>query len=395
MMVRSTGRLPQWIFYLAVSFIFGAVFLRTFLVYRYIPELEQALRLLLVWLVLAVSEPAISHRWSGYLAIYLVFQTVLVFVLLTLPGFPDFFATLLSILSMQVMLRLNSKIGALWIGLCALIMTLLLARTYGPQTVALTLIYTAASVFLGSYALATRRAQAAGIRNQVLAQELREGNQKLQAYSAQLEGMAVARERNRLARELHDSVTQTVFSMNLTAQSASLLFDRDPHRVGAQLERLSQLAQSALSEMRLLISELPPEEIAPGGLVSALRQHLAGSRFPESLSVSLEAEGDRPLAAAEEQCLFHMAQEALNNVVKHAQASRAQVRLHLAEPFWMEIEDQGQGFDLQQAQNSSKVGLLYMRERAAEIGWDLQIITSPGAGTRVRVEKTPASEVQR
>jgi hypothetical protein len=85
-MARSTDRLSQWIFYLAVSFIFGAVFLRTFLVYRYSPELEQALRLLLVWLVLAVSEPAISRRWAGYLKIYLTFQTVLVFMLLDLPG---------------------------------------------------------------------------------------------------------------------------------------------------------------------------------------------------------------------------------------------------------------------------------------------------------------------
>jgi signal transduction histidine kinase len=183
--------------------------------------------------------------------------------------------------------------------------------------------------------------------------------------------------------------------MNLTTQSALLLSEKDPQRVRAQLAQLSQLAQSALAEMRLLISELPAEEIARGGLVSALRQHLAGSRFPEDLSVSLEAEGDQPLAPAEEQGLFRIAQEALNNVVKHAQASHAQVRLRLTEPPWMEIEDWGRGFDLQQEQDGSQVGLIYMRERAAEIGWDLQITTSPGSGTRIRVEKRPASEVQR
>jgi signal transduction histidine kinase len=393
-MARSTDRLPRWISLLAASFIFGAVFLRTTLVYRYSPELGQALRLLCAWLVLSVSEPAISHRWPGYFCIYLCFQTVLVFALLTLPEFADFFATLLSILSMQVMLRLNPKIGALWIGLCALIMATLLARTYRAETVALTLIYTAVSVLLGSYALATRRAQAARHANQALAQELEQGNQELQAYSAQLEGMAVARERNRLARELHDSVTQTVFSMNLTTQSALLLLDRDPHLARAQVERLSQLAQSALSEMRLLISELPSEKVAHGGLVPALRRYLAGSRFPEGLSISLEVEGDGSLLPAEEQGLFRIAQEALNNIVKHAQVSRAQVRLHLAGPFWMEIEDQGQGFDLQQAQHGSSVGLISMRERAAEIGWDLQIITSPGAGTRIRVEKMPVREVR-
>jgi NarL family two-component system sensor histidine kinase LiaS len=256
------------------------------------------------------------------------------------------------------------------------------------------LIYTGFSAFLGTCALATRRAQAAHTKNQTLAQQLQEGNQELQAYSARLEGMAVARERNRLARELHDSVTQTVFSMNLTAQSALLLFDRDRPRVGGQLERLSQLAQSALSEMQLLISELPPEGGASGGLVPALRRHLASSRLPESLSVSLEVEEAGPLPPAAEQALFGIAQEALNNIVKHAQASHAQIRLHLAEPFWMEIEDQGQGFDLQRAQSSGRVGLMHIRERAAEIGWNLQIITSPGAGTRIRVEKPPAREVQ-
>jgi signal transduction histidine kinase len=393
-MARSDDRLPQLIFVIAAGFMFGAVFLRTLLIYGNSPKLGLALGLLLAWLLLSLSEPAISRRWPGYFAVYLVLQTALVFALLTMPDPPDFFAALLAILSMQVMLRLNPKIGALWIGLCGLIMIPLLARLYRTETVALTLIYTGVNAIFGSYALATRHAQEARVKNQALAQELAEGNQELQAYSAQLEGMAVARERSRLARELHDALTQTVFSMHLTVQSARLLFDRDPQQAGEQLERLGQLAQSALSEMRLLISELPVEDVADGGLVSALRRHLAGGRIPESLSVSLEEEGDEPLPAAEERGLFRIAQEALNNIVKHAGASRARVHLHLAEPFWIEIEDDGQGFDLQQAQNGNRVGLIYLRERAAEIGWDLGIMTSPGAGTRIRVARRPGRGVE-
>jgi signal transduction histidine kinase len=386
-MDRSVDRLPQWIFVIAASFMFGAVFLRTLLIYGNSPKLGLALGLLLTWLLLAVSEPAISCRWLGYFAVYLVLQTALVFALLTFPDPPDFFAALLAILSMQVMLRLNPRIGALWIGLCGLIMAPLLARTYGTETVALTLIYTGVSALFGSYALATRRAQEARVQNRALAQELERGNRELQAYSTQLEGLAVARERSRLARELHDALTQTVFSMHLTVQSARLLFDRDPQQAAEQFERLGQLAGSALSEMRWLISELPVEDVADGGLASALRRHLAGGRIPAGLSVSLEEEGDEPLPAAEQRGLFRIAQEALNNVVKHARASHAVIRLHLAEPFWIEIEDDGQGFDLQQARNGDRVGLLYMRERAAEIGWDLEIATSPGAGTRIRVKR--------
>jgi signal transduction histidine kinase len=387
--------LSHWIYYLASGLYFGAVFLRSLLIYRDSPVLVQVLGLLLVWLVLLVSASAISRRWDRYFPIYLLLQTTLVFVLLVMPLSPDYFATLLAVLSMQVMLRFNPKVGAVWIGLCALITALLLTRNYGIyETLALTLIYTAANVFFGAYTLAMRRAQAARTQNQALAQELEEANNQLQTFSTQLEQLTVARERNRLARELHDAVTQTVFSMTLTTQSALLLLDRDPNRVGAQLDRLNQLARSALSEMQVLISELRPEQVAREGLVPALRRHLAGSRLSENLFVSLQVEGDRPLELAEEQGLFRIAQEALNNVVKHAQASQAQIRLVLAEPFWMEIEDQGQGFDLRQAQNSGRVGLASMRERATEIGWHLQIMTAPGTGTRIRVEKAPAREGQ-
>jgi signal transduction histidine kinase len=272
-------------------------------------------------------------------------------------------------------------------------MILVLKNTYGTiPTIALTLIYTAGNVFFSTYTLAMRRAQAAREQNQALALELQDTNHQLDAYSTQLAQLAVARERNRLARELHDSVTQTVFSMTLTTQSALLLLDRDLTQVGFHLERLNQLARSALAEMQVLISELKPDKAAKEGLVPVLRRHLAGSRLPENLSVSLEVEGDQRLEFAEEQSLFHIAEEALNNIVKHAQTSQAQIRLHLAEPFWMEIVDQGQGFNLQQAQNSGRIGLSSMHERALEIGWDLQVITSPGAGTCIRVEKAPVRE---
>ena len=287
------------------------------------------------------------------------------------------------------MQRLNPKPGALWIGLFTPLMVLLLFKTYGAfQAIALAVIYTALNIFVASYALATRRAQAARAQNQSLALELQEANRQLQAYSKQLEQLAVTRERHRLARELHDSVTQTVFSMTLTTQSALLLLDRDPRQASAQLDRLHQLSQSALAEMRVLISELRPEKVAEGGLVAALRRHLADRRVSESLAVSLEVEDDQTLNLAEEQGLFRIAQEALNNIVKHAQASQAHIRLHLVEPsWWMEIEDPGQGFDLERARDSGHVGLSSMGERAAEIGWNLRIMTAPGAGTRIRVEK--------
>jgi signal transduction histidine kinase len=393
-MKRLSDRSSQWIFYMVASFILGAVFLRSILIYRDSPDLLSMLGLLLFSSVLFASEPAISKIWSKYFPICLLLQTGLIFTLLSMPGYPDFFAGLFAILSMQVMLYLSLRIWVVWIALCTLVTALLLVETYEGQTFALVLIYTAGNVFYGFYARATLRAQTARMENLALAQELQEANQKLQAYSTQIEKLVVARERNRLARDLHDSVTQIVFSMTLTTQSALLLLDRDPARVETQLDRLSHLTQNALSEMQLLISELRPEEANKGRLVADLRRYLADGHFPENLSVDLEAQGEQSLELAEEQALFHIIQEALNNIVKHSHTSKAQVRLHLNEPMWIEIEDHGQGFDLQEAQSSGRVGLLSMRERAAEIGWGLQIITSPGAGTRVRVEKLPEAERQ-
>ena len=377
----------QWVFYLVSSFYFGAVFLRSILIYQDSPDLIRVLGMLLLWLALFASEPGITRRWSGYFPMYVLLQTILIFLLLNTPA--DFFASLFASLSMQVMLRFNPKVWAAWILLWTLGMAILMANAYGSQTIALVLIYTAGNVFYSAYSRATRRAQEARVQNQSLAQELEEANQKLQAYSRQLEQLAVARERNRLARDLHDSVTQTVFSMTLATQSALLLLDRDPDRVEAQLDRLSQLAQSALAEMQLLITELRPAERTEGRLAVDLKRYLADARFSENLSVSLEVEGEPSLTPAEEQGLFHIVQEALNNIVKHAQASKAQVRLHLSEPVWIEIQDCGQGFDLQRAQRSGRVGLQSMCERAAEVGWGLQIRTSPGAGTCIRVAKLP------
>jgi len=386
---RLSDRSPQWIFYLVTGFYLGAVFLRSILVYQEMPELFQILGAQLIWVGLFILEPIITRKWFRYSLLYLVLQTVLIFMLLSMPGSPDFFASLFAILSMQIMLHLETRVWVIWIALWTFVTTLLLVKDYGSQAYALGLLYTAGNVFYGFYAQATRRAQTIREENLNLAQELQEANQKLKTYSTQMEQLVVARERNRLARDLHDSVTQTVFSMTLTTQSAALLLDRNPERVSAQLDRLSQLAGNALSEMQTLISELRPEETGRRGLVTTLKSYLTSGQFPENITIDLEVRGNQVFGQMEEQSLFHIVQEALNNIVKHSRASNARVRLHLIEPMWIEIEDQGQGFDLQLAQKSGRLGLHSMRERAEEIGWNLKIRTSPGAGTCVRIEKMP------
>jgi signal transduction histidine kinase len=391
-MNRSTDFTSKWIFYLAGGCFYAGVILRSTLTPEIRPNLGLMLTLVMIGLVLSAIEPILTPRWKAYFPIYLVCQVVLIVALLTREHSSDLYANLFFIPSMLIMLRLCAKIGWLWIAFCAPLITIVLWPANGGEAIALALVYTAGNAFFGSYALTTRRAQAARLQNQALAGELQVANQQLMDYSSQLGQLAVERERNQWARELHDSVTQTVFSMMLATQSASLLFERDPPQAEVQLERLSQLGDSALSEMQTLISELSPEKEPRGGLVPALRRHVEERRLQDGLTVSLKVEGDQPLTAAEEQCLFRIAQEALNNILKHAQTWQAQIFIHLGEPFWMEVTDQGKGFDLGQVDRQGKVGLHSMRERAAQIGWELGIITSPGTGTCIRVEKAPIRE---
>ena len=115
--------------------------------------------------------------------------------------------------------------------------------------------------------------KSAQAKSQALLIELQAAHHQLQEYASQVEELSAAQERNRLARELHDSVTQTIFSMTLTAQSALILVDRDPARVKEQLVHLQALAKNALAEMRSLIQQLRPRSLAEEGLAAALRRH--------------------------------------------------------------------------------------------------------------------------
>jgi signal transduction histidine kinase len=318
---------------------------------------------------------------------------MLIVALLYKPLKPDYFAVLFAVLSMQIMQRFDPKIAPLWIGLFSIVMYVPLIWSYpSARAVAFTLVYTAVSVLTAAYSLAARRAVQARSRSQSLADELQKTNRELETYATRLERLAISEERNRLARELHDSVTQTVFSMTLTTQSAMMLLERDLSQVMDQLNRLYQLARSASSEMQTLISELRPELFAEGRLSEAIRRHLVDGHLPESISVDLEIEGEERLEAEEAMGLFRIVQEALNNIIKHAETNQAWIRMHMVEPVWIEIEDHGRGFDVGSAQDNQGVGLASMGERVQEIGWQLHVTSSLGEGTCVRVERNPPLE---
>jgi len=386
--LRDT-QIALWVFFLTVALLFASVTVRALLDTLDTPLLRPTLALLLAWLLLLLGGAALARRHPRWFVVCLSTQALLVVGLMLLTGGGDYFAALLMILAMQIVRQFGARLGARWIALFALLLLWPLTRTYGLwQGLAYTLIYSAGSALFASYALAIQAAQAAHAANRDLLTRLEDANRQLQRYAAQQERAAVTRQRAALARDLHDSVTQTIFSMTLTAQSALLLLERQPERVSSQLDRLHDLAQSALAAMRTLVSELRPPPLA-AGLAAALRQHAAQRQLTDNLTVELEVMGEpgAHLSPAEEQGLLRIAQEALNNVVKHAGVAQACIRLHLVEPLWMEITDRGQGFAAEQTGPGRGLGLVGMRERAAEIGWRLTVDSAPGGGARIRVEK--------
>jgi len=377
--------LHRWIYYIASGLMFAAAALRSYLLYKDSPLLFEILLWLGGWLLMFLGNILLFQKlpWCSTLLIGL--EVFLILHLLRISQ-ADYFVFLFAIPCMQSMQQFTLKETSLWLGLTTLLTFLSLSPSFGIlYAVGTAVVFLAGSVFLVIYIGATRRARFIQEQQQELVMELEQANRQLESYSQQLQLLAVGHERQRLARELHDSVTQTIFSMTLTTQSALILLGREPSKVAVQLERLNQLAHNSLAEMQLLFSELAPEK--PGGFVSALKRHIEERRRLDNLLVELDLDGDHPLLPFEEQGLFRITQEALNNVVKHAKADHAVIHLQLGEQPYMEIEDHGIGFDPRQAPGQGRVGLVSMQERAVEIGWSLSVVSSPGNGTRVRVQK--------
>ena len=203
----------------------------------------------------------------------------------------------------------------------------------------------------------------------------------------QAEQSAQVAERSRLARELHDSVTQSLYSMTLYAEaSARLLGAGQPHEAAEHLRELRDTAQEALREMRLLIFELRPSALDKSGLAAALQTRLDAVETRGGMQAELRVEGKEHLSPIVQEELYHIALEALNNALKHSKAHRVQVCLRF-EPAstFLEICDDGVGFEPVVARSGGGYGLSGMADRAQKIGGALQIESAPGIGTKVRV----------
>jgi signal transduction histidine kinase len=379
--------LHRWIYSLAAAFMFSASTLRAYVTFQDSDLLGRILLLLVLWLLLFVCNALLSHRLSWSTAIFLTAEAAVILCLLLITE-EDFFAFLFGLIGMQAMQCYSPRVVVSLIFLFALLVFLIFLERIGwLQALALTLIYSTLGAFMAAYIWSIRRAGVIQEQQYALLRQLQGANQQLEFHAHQQKQLITVRERQRLARELHDSVTQTIFSMNLSIQSTLVLLERDRNKVAGQLDRLDHLAQSAQSEIHTLISHLSPHTFPEGDFVNALQHHLEKRREMDNLDVTLEVQGFRLLKPAEEVNLFRIAQEALNNIVKHAGVQQAVIRLNRVDLPWMEIEDHGIGFDTLRIAAGGRMGLASMGERAAEIGWTLQVESTPGTGTRIRVAK--------
>lgn len=210
-------------------------------------------------------------------------------------------------------------------------------------------------------------------------------NARLYAHAEQL---AVMEERSRLARELHDSVTQLLYSLTLFAEAGQRVNKAGDHERTEQfLARLNETARQAHKEMRLLIYELRPPTVEKEGLVGALQHRLDAVEKRSGLEAQLEVEGHVELPALIEDGLFRVAVEALNNALKHAAATQVSVQIQdSVHSVRLLVIDNGNGFDVEGVNNGGGLGLPSMRERVEKMGGSFDIISRPGAGTQVVVE---------
>jgi len=244
--------------------VFAIVALRAMLNYSQDAIFTPLLALLAIFLLLLATEPYVSQRWSTYRWIYFGVQTVSVVGMgLLVPSF-DFLWGLYVILAGQAYHYLPRRTALIWMSVWIIIAGLFLMMALGAALgLAILLNFIAVSIFLISFFNASWLAEEARNESAALLRDLQTAHAQLQDYADRAEELSAVRERNRVARELHDSVNQSLFSITLTAEAAQTVLDKDPARVPTYLHQLQDMTSSTLAQLRSLIGQLRPRSDEP------------------------------------------------------------------------------------------------------------------------------------
>lgn len=215
--------------------------------------------LLIIFSMIYFLSLSFPDRIFRYRLLYFSLQTILIFILSNLQPALDITNLLFITLSLQVVQVFSIRAATSWLVLYAILLIIVMIMEQGwMEGLILSLFFLAGGIFVVSYDLLYLQARGNQIESQRLLMELQISHQKLKEYAAQAEELATTRERNRLARELHDSVSQLIFSIMLTASSAQKLLEKDPARLPEQFDRLEEMTSNALGQLRSLIAQLHP-----------------------------------------------------------------------------------------------------------------------------------------
>ncbi|MET9388481.1 GAF domain-containing sensor histidine kinase [Streptomyces sp. NPDC002928] len=200
--------------------------------------------------------------------------------------------------------------------------------------------------------------------------------------------LTIAEERSRLAHELHDAVSQKLFSLRLTAQAAAALVDRDPARAKGELQQVAALAAEAAEELRAAVVELRPAALDEDGLIATLRTQIQVLDRAHTARVTFAVHKFRALPAAQEEAMLRVAQEALHNALRHSGAEHVDVTVDRRGcGAVLRVTDDGSGFEPHTVRRAGRhLGLVSMRDRAGGVGGTLAVESAPGKGTTIELE---------
>ena len=345
--------------------------------------LTAMLALLLVMAVLHVWVPSEkSARWRIHL--YLGIQGALVAaVMLLVPGW-TMFPTLFCLLSVQAILLLSVNPGIIWPTIYVLVTAILFAYSFDLQEgLAAVVLYGGINAFFGSYASALLRANAARRESQSLLEELQEAHGQLQEYALRAEEMAVLEERNRLAREMHDTLGHRLTVASVQLEAAERLCPIDAERAVGLVGTVRDQVREALAELRATVATLRSPIEADLQLRSALRRLMDQFETVTGLTINrVLPEELPPLPNSHRQALYRAAQEGLTNVQKHARASQVWLVLTIGDgAVTLLLGDDGKGAS--PGSGRGGFGLQGLRERAEQLGGEVHLDPRQGGGTQL------------
>ena len=286
----------------------------------------------------------------------------------------DAFNFLFLILAIHIAVVSPARKAILWIAVGFGMLSLLILATVGLGGLYAILFYSVTFVVCGFFGSTIQQVERERERNERLVEEL-------QATQRKLQDLAVIEERNRLARDLHDSVKQQVFAVSMQLGAARALLDERNKAYGPVTEA-ERLARQAGAELTTLIRELRPAGLESRTLAEALQEHVTAWSRQNGIAADLKAGGASSIPLANEETLFRVAQEALANVARHSGAQHVTVELsNKDDEILLMVDDDGVGFDMGLVEKG--VGLDSMRERLEAIGGHLSITSANSSGTRV------------